>query len=789
MARDYSRFLFIALVGSALVPTVAELASGYSASPGQFFERHGLALAIALTVIMIGRRVVRWLEPVIDSGAAEQARYLDTMPVQWLDLAIAAAAGMSLLLELSVIRWQGSVFPFFAFYTNFGLLACFAGLGLGYALAARDRIPLVLVLPLLAWQFLYLIGLREGLDPRQMQVLGSIPVVEQSNMGVTSTRTFTHGFAIYFFLSTIFLLTALTFIPIGQACGRLMARRPQLRAYGLNLAGSLGGVVAMFLASSFWTPPIVWYAVSFLVILLLTVWRTSIQVTGIVAAMACIAILAWPVNGAWQRIYSPYQMLELGYGARGTMEIRAAGHYYQRVHDFATPAALDDLEQARVRAYYDLPYRLGPVPADVAVVGAGAGNDVAAALRAGAGHVDAIEIDPAILRIGGAGHPEHPYADHRVTSVLADARSFLRTTDRFYDLIVYGLLDSHTLLSQQSSVRLDSFVYTVEGFREARARLKPGGRIVMSFSIINTGLGRKMREMMRLAFDGAEPVVIASEYDGATTFMQSKEGTLTLPAALVDASGFEVSNRYAGDGASRVDASTDDWPFFYMPRRVYPVSYLAMLAMVLVVMVSLTAGFVRERPRASEASFFLLGAGFMLVETKAITELGLLFGSTWRVIGVAIAGILFMAWLANLAVERFQLRRPQGAFVMLLLALAGGWYVVGTGGLPATMSGRTAAVLLLTLPMFFSGIVFSTLLQGRVAIGRVMAANLVGAMCGGLLEYNSMYFGFRFLYLLAMGFYATAFLVWLLSRRTSEAAVGVTTDRTPSLTPAGQPAS
>jgi hypothetical protein len=156
---------------------------------------------------------------------------------------------------------------------------------------------------------------------------------------------------------------------------------------------------------------------------------------------------------------------------------------------------------------------------------------------------------------------------------------------------------------------------------------------------------------------------------------------------------------------------------------------------------------------------------------------------------VAIAGILFMAWLANLAVERFQLRRPQGAFVMLLLALAGGWYVVGTGGLPATMSGRTAAVLLLTLPMFFSGIVFSTLLQGRVAIGRVMAANLVGAMCGGLLEYNSMYFGFRFLYLLAMGFYATAFLVWLLSRRTSEAAVGVTTDRTPSLTPAGQPAS
>jgi len=66
--------------------------------------------------------------------------------------------------------------------------------------------------------------------------------------------------------------------------------------------------------------------------------------------------------------------------------------------------------------------------------------------------------------------------------------------------------------------------------------------------------------------------------------------------------------------------------------------------------------------------------------------------------------------------------------------------------------------------MFFSGIVVSTLLQGRRAIAAVMAANLSGAMLGGLVEYNSMYFGFRFMYLLAIGCYGAAFLHWALTR-------------------------
>ncbi len=46
------------------------------------------------------------------------------------------------------------------------------------------------------------------------------------------------------------------------------------------------------------------------------------------------------------------------------------------------------------------------------MIGAGSGNDVSRALQWGAQHVDAVEIDPVIQRLGVENHPDHPYADH-----------------------------------------------------------------------------------------------------------------------------------------------------------------------------------------------------------------------------------------------------------------------------------------------------------------------------------------------------------------------------------------
>jgi len=763
VTKTYLRCLTIVFAGSLLVPIVTVSAALMDGGRQLPVFRLGLALLTALTAVLMLRRFLERIGGAVDEDARAQVAQVDGLPDRWVDLAIAGSAALSLFLELAMIRWQASVFPFFAFYTNFGLLACFAGLGLGYALASRDRIPLLLVVPTLAWQVIVLLALKSVLSHWHLQFLGAIPVIEQLSMGMSTMRSVAQGATIYFFLSVVFLLTAVTFIPIGQLCGRLMARRTQLRAYGLNLAGSLVGVVSMFLVSALWTPPIVWFSIALMTALLFLVRQPATMLAGIGGALVALTALAWPTSSSQHRVYSPYQMLEFGYGTSGLMNITAAGHYYQRVHDFSRAPGTDHPRIEATRSYYDLPYRLPGSHADVAIVGAGAGNDVAAALRGGASRVFAIEIDPAIQRAGMQNHPEHPYADPRVTAVLNDARSFLRTTSERFDLVVYGMLDSHALLSHASSVRLDSYVYTVQAFREARSRLKPGGRLVLSFSALNATHNRKAFEMLREAFDGVEPVAVSARYDGAVVFIQ-REGTLIdVPPALLASTGFTLNDRVA-DASIKVDVSTDDWPFFYMPRRVYPVSYLLLLGLVLLAGVALTAAFIRERPATGDMSFLLLGAGFMLVETKAITELGLTFGGTWRVTAIVIAGVLLMAFLANVVVARFRIHRPNVAFTLLLLTLAGGWYMSGQGGFGSTTAGRIATVALLTSPMFFSGIVFSTLLRGRKAIAGVMAANLCGAMLGGLLEYNSMYFGFRFLYLLALGFYALAFVQWAMSR-------------------------
>jgi hypothetical protein len=68
-----------------------------------------------------------------------------------------------------------------------------------------------------------------------------------------------------------------------------------------------------------------------------------------------------------------------------------------------------------------------------------------------------------------------------------------------YDLIVYGLLDSHTLLSHGSSVRLD---------KEARSRLKQDGMISLSFTVLSESLGRKIFLMLQDVFDGRSPLCL-----------------------------------------------------------------------------------------------------------------------------------------------------------------------------------------------------------------------------------------------------------------------------------------
>jgi hypothetical protein len=263
--------------------------------------------------------------------------------------------------------------------------------------------------------------------------------------------------------------------------------------------------------------------------------------------------------------------------------------------------------------------------------------------------------------------------------------------------------------------------------------------------------------MLENAFDGQAPRCVEGRYDHSVTFFQAASGTVRLPPETLEQLGFRECTARFADPAIRADLSTDDWPFFYMPQRTYPFSYLAMIAVVLGLSFYLIVSF-SEKPTVGNMPYFLLGAGFMLVETKGITEMGLAFGNTWQVIGIVIAGILVMAFLANWVVQSFRIVRPLVPYLLLLASLGVGLAVARSGGVGSTPVGQLATVVVLTSPLFFSGIVFSSLLATSRGITGAMSANLFGAMCGGLLEYNAMYFGFQFLYWLAAALYAGAFV-------------------------------
>jgi hypothetical protein len=123
---------------------------------------------------------------------------------------------------------------------------------------------------------------------------------------------------------------------------------------------------------------------------------------------------------------------------------------------------------------YDSAYTLLR-PRSVLIVGGGTGNEAAAALRHNVDKVDVVEIDPVIIRIGQTLHPERPYSDSRVRVINDDARHYMATTNRKYDLIIFGFLDSTSHLSSMSNIRFDNYVYTIESFRQAHLLLEPGG--------------------------------------------------------------------------------------------------------------------------------------------------------------------------------------------------------------------------------------------------------------------------------------------------------------------------
>ena len=709
----------------------------------------------------------------------EQTDFVDRIPSSRIPVAILLASAACLFIEMVMVRWHGTCFHGFAIFKNISLLSCFLGLGIGFGLPKERRLTLAAFLPLLAIQTaVFGILSTTNLGGRIFN-----PIAEQNIMGLSGGAWgYLHAIEGNAFLLGVFALNAVMFIPLGHLTGRIMSRMPQVQSYSLNLLGSLVGIGLFFGLSLLWSGPEVWMGMAILMV------APFLFGNGRLAPMfaGCIAVIlvAFGVLGSSKMLtfYSPYQVISLKLPApdangKTVPSIRVNHCYYQDVMDCSPTAADKDEHHQRAADYYNLPYQLQKRAGEVLVVGAGTGNDVAAALRNDATRVTAVELDPAILNLGRMIHPERPYQDPRTRAVVNDARSYFRQTDEKFDTIVYGLLDSHTNLGAMTNVRVDSFVYTVEGFREAIARLKPDGMVVVSYTLLDPAQGRKLYAMLQAAYPEQTTRVFSvsgGSHDAGTTFATGP-GVKNLPTTVAGIA--ELTDEFRA-GVPTTDLATDDWPFFYMKQRVYPFSYLVMIGLMLAV----SAWMVRSHfgPKllasASQGVFFFMGAGFMLIETKGITELGLVFGNTWSVVAVVVTCILMLGFLANQWVgSRGAVSIPL-TFGMLAAALAGGWgvshYVAAGGAMPMA---RVTMPIVLNLPLLFAGLIFSSLLLRTKDIGAALSANIFGAMLGGFLEYNSMYWGYSSLYPIGLALYGLAYVSYLRMGKSGAEKVGVPT--------------
>jgi hypothetical protein len=376
---------------------------------------------------------------------------------------------------------------------------------------------------------------------------------------------------------------------------------------------------------------------------------------------------------------------------------------------------------------------------------------------------------------------------------IGDGRNFLRVAEKKYDLIVFALVDSLVLHSGYSNIRLESFMFTREAFADVRARLKPGGVFVMYNYFRQGWIVDRLNQGLREAF-GADPLIVTLPYQaeiqpetrggftilmsGATdrirqTFQRSGEYWLAPGQAPSPATpnGFEVEapetdrDGWIRFGLARLTSTdnlrdaTDDWPFIYLRGPMIPGVSARGMAMMGGLALILFIGVVRSGPDKARLwrlnpRMFFLGAAFMLVETKAVVHMALLFGSTWMVNTIVFAGVLVMILAANLFVWKVRPASltPYYAGLMIALALNGVVSFDSLLGLSRPWQVFASCLLAFT-PILFAGVIFAVCFDRSARPDRDFSANVAGSMVGGLAENSSMLLGFQHLTLVIAAFY------------------------------------
>jgi hypothetical protein len=633
---------------------------------------------------------------------------------------------LMLFVELALIRWTGSNILYLSYFSNFVLLASFLGIGLGF-LRTDVRHDLFRFAPL---ALAVLIGFVR-IFPVQIDRSGT----ELIFFGALGAQS---GLPPWLTLPVLFLGVAGVMMLIGQGVARTFRRFQPLEAYRLDIIGSIAGIIAFSILSFLGAPPLAWGLVVVVALMLLVEPTSRIWQAPVLAVIVLLLGLeSFVPTDSW----SPYYKIRLITQPSGAVSVFVNGIPHQTME-------LAQRRLATVTVYGLVYQRLRATPKNVLIVGAGTGVDVAVALKMGAQHVDAVEIDPRIHAIGVQQNPDHPFQDRRVTSYVNDGRAFLEQTAARYDLILFALPDSLTLVAGQSSLRLESYLFTAEAMQAAQRHLTPSGAFGEYNYYREDWLIDRLAGTLQQVYGHAPCVDSTGKY-----------GRLALLMASASSSALQCPSIWQASSSTIPAPATDDYPFLYLRDRTIPGFYLLTLALILLAalaLVRLTAG--KLRAMRAYLDLFCMGAAFLLLETKNVVQFALLFGTTWFVNSLVFLGILLAVYLAIEVARRVELGPSWRLYAGLLVALGISWVVQPELLLSLDVVPRfLIAVVVAFVPVFLANLVFAQRFRDVAASNVAFGANLLGAMVGGVLEYVSLITGYRMLLIVVALLYALAF--------------------------------
>jgi SAM-dependent methyltransferase len=409
-------------------------------------------------------------------------------------------------------------------------------------------------------------------------------------------------------------------------------------------------------------------------------------------------------------------------------------------------------------SYRALPWKLTP-NAETLIIGPGGGPDVVAALASGSKKVTAVEMNPLMLKFVRSydARAGNLYDRPDVETIQSEGRNFISRTDRKFDIILLGFVDSWASVASGGLSLSENYLYTTEAVRAYYDHLKPDGILVIlrwemdiprlvSNSVATLGSAEAAKRIVVLMekqanpndypqmlfmlrkrpFSDAEVSEISTKWTQANVIVGPNG---TAPPGIKEVlAGAKTLEQYEAGSARFVGPVWDDSPFYFAIDRPYrmPRAIAENLRNWLVGpsigMLALFALFGVPRRRSllkangdpsakggvlqyggSLIYFAALGFGFIAVELALLQNLTLLVGHPIYSLSVLLFTLLAFGGIGSALSVRFPMWMACAAVAVI-------------GGIEALALPRLVPALL-WLPLW-----------GRIAVAIVLIAPLGLAM-------------------------------------------------------------